>query len=332
MLSRLLPHPSRTPAILERALQRYRVARQFRHSLGYWGDFANPLTWNEKVQFRKLYGNQEFYARVADKYAVRQYVQARIGAQYLKPLLGVYDRLTPAILRSLPRPYIVKANNGCKWHRIVREHDRCDWEEIVAYFDRLRRRAYGRPTGEIHYDLIPFRIMVEGLLHEPDGELPWDYDIWCFNSRAGFRHLQSLVSPQGKKLAFDGEWNFLQGDLDPSDVQDRINPAQFMHMLSLARKLSADFDFVRIDFNMCRGQIYFGEITCTPGQGYTVISNPQRLQLISELWELDSLNPRLYRPPRSHRPPQQPAPHVPLDVAADCSLDSNRNMVGSRGS
>ncbi len=88
-LSRLFPHPSLTPPFLERALQRYRVAVQFKINLGYDGDFINPTTYHEKVQFRKLHGNHPFYASVADKYAVRQYVSDRIGNGYLKPLLGV---------------------------------------------------------------------------------------------------------------------------------------------------------------------------------------------------------------------------------------------------
>src|ERR1700759_3622652 len=105
ILSRLFPRPALTPMFLERALQQYRVAKQFKVNLGYAGDFTNPTTYHEKVQFRKLYGNHRFYARMADKYAVREYVSERMGAKYLKPLLGVYARLTPAILESLPRPF-----------------------------------------------------------------------------------------------------------------------------------------------------------------------------------------------------------------------------------
>src|ERR1700760_1976316 len=134
-LSRLLPRPALTPGFLERALQQYRVAKQFRINLGYAGDFTNPTTYHEKVQFRKLYGNHRFYAQVADKYAVREYVSQRIGAQYLKPLLGVYTRLTPQILQCLPRPFIIKSNNGCKGHQIIREQDQPDWKAIIAHFD-----------------------------------------------------------------------------------------------------------------------------------------------------------------------------------------------------
>jgi hypothetical protein len=301
-LSRLLPRPALTPMFLERAFQQYRVARQFKINLGYAGDFTNPTTYHEKVQFRKLYGNHRFYAQVADKYAVREYVSERIGARYLKPMLGAYTQLTPQILESLPRPFIIKSNNGCKGHRIIREQDQPDWRAIIAHFDALRRTAFGRGSGEIHYDLIPFRILVETLLQESGGGLPWDYDIWCFNTRAGFRHMQSLISPNEDKLSFDEDWNLLQGPQPDAAAKARINPSQFPEMLRLAKTLSAEFDFVRVDFNVIGGKIYFGEITCTPGQGYTAITSARRMQLLNDSWELDSLNPRLYRSPRAHRP------------------------------
>jgi hypothetical protein len=301
-LSRLFPRPALTPMFLERALQQYRVAKQFRISLGYDGDFANPTNYHEKVQFRKLYGNHRFYARVADKYAVRAHVTERIGARYLKPMLGVYTHLTPQILQSLPRPFIIKSNNGCKGHQIIREHDQPDWHAVIAHFETLRHAAFGRGSGEIHYDRIPYRILIETLLQEPEGDLPWDFDIWCFNTRAGFRYLPQLIGPNGDKMSFDDSWNLLQGPEPNAAARQRINPPQFPQMLQLAQALSAEFDFVRVDFNLIGGQIWFGEITCTPGQGYTAITSARRLQLLNDLWELDSLNPQLYHPPRSHRP------------------------------
>ncbi|MGL1465764.1 hypothetical protein ACSTI9_00080, partial [Vibrio parahaemolyticus] len=49
-------------------VHRIRVHRQFRQSMGFYGDFENPRSHQEKTQFRKIYGNHRFYARMADKY------------------------------------------------------------------------------------------------------------------------------------------------------------------------------------------------------------------------------------------------------------------------
>jgi len=295
----LRPDPSLFDG-LKRAAQRRMIRRQFRQHLGYEGNFENPGTYAEKMQFRKLYGNHEFYASVADKVAVREYVRERIGAEYLKPVLGVYDRLTPELLESFPRPFIVKANNGCRWHRIVRTDADANWDEMIRYFGRLRHRRYSSTTGERHYDFIPFKIMVETLLIDSKGELPWDYDIWCFNTPEGFRQIPSIISPGGKKASFDQDWKLLQGDMPESDIEERADPPEYAQLIALARALSGEFDFVRVDFNILDGRIYFGEITCTPGQGYTVISNPIRQKLLTDWWHLDALNPRLYHPPKAY--------------------------------
>ncbi len=285
---------------VKRSAQRRLIKRQFRQHLGYEGNFENPVTYAEKVQFRKLYGNHVFYAEVADKYRSRDYVSRRIGPQYLKPVLGVYDRLTPQLLESFPKPFIVKANNGCKWHRIVRTPMDAAWSEIVRYFDKLSYRRYSSSTGERHYDFIPFKIVVESLLLDAEGQLPWDYDLWCFNTPEGFRYIPSVISPDGKKASFDAQWNLLQGDLTEAQMAERANPPRFDELVALARVLSAEFDFVRIDFNIVNGNIYFGEITCTPGQGYTVISHPKRLQLLTDWWHLDGRNPQLYIAPKAY--------------------------------
>jgi len=105
---------------------RHLIHRQFRRHLGRDGDFENPRSHQEKVQFRKIYGNHPFYALVADKYRVRQYVETRIGAKYLIPLLAAHDRLQPRDFNPLPDRFIIKANHGCKWHQVVRDKSALD--------------------------------------------------------------------------------------------------------------------------------------------------------------------------------------------------------------
>ena len=73
------------------------MQRRFRRLNGHAGDFERPKSYQEKMQFRKLYGNHEWYAFVSDKVRVRNYVAQTVGEEYLIPLLGVYDRLSPQV-------------------------------------------------------------------------------------------------------------------------------------------------------------------------------------------------------------------------------------------
>ena len=88
--------------ILQFQRQRRKIRRLFLKFYGYEGNFENPRTYEEKVQFRKLYGNHEFYGRLADKVLVRDYVKERIGERYLVPLLGVYYRLEERVFDVCP--------------------------------------------------------------------------------------------------------------------------------------------------------------------------------------------------------------------------------------
>jgi hypothetical protein len=90
--------------------------------------------------------------------------------------------------------------------------------------------------------------------------------------------------------------------LSEQELALRLKPANFDTMVQVARDLSVDFDFVRVDLYTVDDRVYFGEITCTPQAGFGLIANPERQRLRDQMWHLDAGNPRLYRPPKSHRP------------------------------
>jgi hypothetical protein len=161
--------------------QRRHISRQFYQIMGHGGDFENPKSFQEKIQFRKLYGNHEFYALVADKYRARAYVASKVGEQHLIPLLGAYDRLNKSLFDALPNQFIIKANHGCKWHKIVLDKATLDVAKTVRWFNILIWRRYGRIDGERHYDFIPRKIVIEELLQGPLGGSPWDYCFFCYH-------------------------------------------------------------------------------------------------------------------------------------------------------
>jgi len=144
--------------------QRRMISWRFKASLGYAGDFENPKSHQEKVQFRKLYGNHAFYALVADKYRVRSYVAAKVGDQHLIPLLGAYERLHKSVFDKLPEQFIIKANHGCKWHQVVYDKRKLDIDKTVRRFNELCKRCFGWISGERHYSFIQPKIVIEQLL------------------------------------------------------------------------------------------------------------------------------------------------------------------------
>lgn len=279
-------------AIFEFQIRRAKLARRFKRDLGCAGNFENPRSSQEKIQFRKLYGNHEFYAGIADKYEVRQYITDKIGASYLIPLLGVYDRLTPDIIASLPERFIIKANHGSGWNRIVQDKSRLDVEEVIAHFSKILGQRFGDDSFEKHYDYIKPRLVIEELLEES----LWGYSLFCYNGPAGFDFSITLCSPDKNREAhYDGNWNFWSGDLLPGEAAGLERPANFDEMIAVARALAADFDFVRVDLYSVGGRIYFGELTLTPASGLERIPDEPRNTARSTMWTVDFNNPRLYR-------------------------------------
>lgn len=56
---------------------------------GKFIDFKNPKTFNEKLNWLKLYYRRPDLITLVDKYEVKKYIADKIGEQYVIPTLGV---------------------------------------------------------------------------------------------------------------------------------------------------------------------------------------------------------------------------------------------------
>lgn len=268
---------------------------QFRRIMGYTPDLKAPSTYQEKLLYRKLYGNHGFYSELADKYQVREYVKEKAGSKYLVPLLGAYEKLDVPTIERISEPFIIKTNHGSKWNRIVRNPGDHQPYQLVRYFNSRVKRKYGRRYGEGFYDLIPPRIMIEKLLMD-EGDLPWNYCFFCYNSHRGFEHYVSLHSPDKKfKGRFNSQWEPWGDNFTPEMRHKYASPTNSEEMFRLARSLSEGIDFVRVDLYNVKGQVYFGELTFIPGGKPSVVDNVLKQIFMDEMWVLDKHNPRLYR-------------------------------------
>lgn len=276
------------------AWRHWRIRRRFRRKIGRSLNELHPVAMEDKVQYRKLYGNHALYAFLADKYAVRAFVTERVGSRYLVDLYGVYDRLTPEVFADLPDRFIIKATHGCKWHQIVRDKSLLDIDAAVRRFNGYMRRTYGRTSGQYHYRLIRPRIVIEELLDDR-GDSPPDFDFFCYHNAAGFDYALAVVMPRGtRSVYFNNDWSVTSMSCTPEEAERAKNPLNFPEMLEVARRLSQGFDFMRIDLYNVAGRVCFGEVTSTPAGGYVPVGHPERAARAARLWRLDSENRLLY--------------------------------------
>lgn len=243
------------------------VKKQFKQKLGYALNLEHPKTFCEKLAWLKVYDSTPLKTRCADKIAVREYVKEKTGEDLGIPLLGTYDNFAHIDFKALPQNYVLKCNHGSGMNIIV-TGGKLDKEAARRKVDAWMRTDYLHLL-EFHYKPIPKKIFIEPYLaNGPDGLI--DYKFWCFNGRPVF---YGVNAGHGHGAITYYDLNGAPFSIQRADYQEESackweRPAAFNQMVEYAKKLSADFKFVRVDFYAVNGRIYFGELTFIPGGGY----------------------------------------------------------------
>lgn len=276
-------------------MTRFFLKKLFKKIHGYELNLKNPNTFNEKIQFRKKYGNKKFMALIADKYKVREYVADLIGEEYLIPLVGVYDKITVEDLEKLPNQFVIKTNHasGSNHIEIVRNKNKINLEKLVIKMNKATKEKYGYRTGEDFYDLIKPRIMVEELLLD-NNQIPEDYKFHCFKNGQKYIEVISLVNKEKKYNFYDLEWEKIDFNPKKKNNLKIEKPQTFPKMIEKATELMRGFDYIRVDFYSLEDKIYFGELTQTHGNGFSKTLSRIWDEKFGNIWNLDSKNEKLY--------------------------------------
>ena len=231
-------------------------------------DLENPQTFNEKIQWLKLFDNTPLKTRLADKYLVREWVSGKIGNKYLIPLLGVWDKFDEIDFNLLPKQFVLKTNHGSGWNLIVKNKNDMNYIQTKSKFDLWMKKNFAFFGLELHYMNIPHKIIAEKYMENMDGDI-FDYRFFCFNGRPKYVWVDiGSGTSDHKRNVYDLQWNLQEyGVSYPQIVPEPEKPEKFEEMVSLAQKLCADFAFVRVDFYCVENKIYFGEMTFTPQSG-----------------------------------------------------------------
>ncbi|GHH99566.1 ATP-grasp fold amidoligase family protein [Neobacillus kokaensis] len=241
---------------------------KFKRKHGYSLDLENPRTLSEKIQWIKLNGNIKRFSKYVDKFRVRNYVKEKIGEQYLIPLFGVYDNVNQIEWGKLPNSFAMKTTHGATWNLIVKDKTRINRVSAKRKLRRWLRLRYYTITGESNYRNIKPRIVIEKFIKDPTGDLK-DYKFFCFHGEPKFIQVDGGRFSNHKRDFYDLDWNNIPVRLKYKHFQEPVTkPSRLNEMLTIARKLSADFAFVRVDLYYTNEQIYFGEITFTPANGF----------------------------------------------------------------
>nr|WP_286943505.1 ATP-grasp fold amidoligase family protein [Allomuricauda sp.] len=233
-------------------------------------DLANPVEFNEKIQWLKVYYRPPILTKLVDKYEVRKYVEKKIGIGYLNELYQVTDHHNGIDFDKLPSRFVVKGVHGYNFNLIVKDKNRLNKAKARFYFRKwLSKNQYYRGGLEWAYKNVPPKLIVERYLEEPGKKVLDDYKFYCFNGIPKFVQVDIDRGYDHKIVFYDFDWNklpFSKGT--KSRYEGNVKkPEKLSKMVELATILAANFPYVRVDFYYVKQQIYFGEMTFYPGDG-----------------------------------------------------------------
>lgn len=242
----------------------------YRMHMGKKLNLENPQTFNEKLQWLKLYDRNLLYTRLVDKYAVKEYVGNKIGVDRIIPTLGVWEKVKEINFEVLPEQFVLKCNHDSGGIVICKDRAKLDVKSAKRKLFKCMKRNgywYGR---EWPYKAVKPRVIAEQYMEDSTGELR-DYKFFCFDGRVRYFKVDFDRFTNHRANYFDREGNLLPFGEEPCppDYNAKIElPNNLQEMIKFAEMLSENIKFVRVDFYNVNGKIYFGEMTFFPASGF----------------------------------------------------------------
>ncbi len=256
-----------------------------------------PVTLNEKLQYLKIHGYKPEYSKMADKAEAKKYVASRIGEQYIIPQLGLWDRAEDIDFDSLPDQFVLKCTHDSGSVIICRDKSSFDRKEAVRKLSAAVKRNFYNSKREWGYKGLKGRILAEKYMEDElvEGKIAGtdlsDYKFFCFNGvpriaftvKGGHQSEEKII-----RRMYDTDWNLIpvgiRGKKPVTQAEER--PAQLEEMLSLAAKLSEGIPFLRVDFYIINGKVYFGELTFFHMSGCETFDPPEYDRIFGEYLKL----------------------------------------------
>lgn len=245
---------------------------------GYKLNLSDPVTFNEKLNWIKLYDKNELIPVCADKYMVRRYVEECGYKELLNDLLweGFDAREIP--FDKLPPQFVIKVTHGSGLNIICKNKADLNIKHTVKRLNRWLKQKYLLCYGECFYGKVRPRIIIEQFLSEDGVAVPDDYKLYYFNNingqgDVGFTGVHKGRFAHHTMTLYDADWNRMEGVSYgyPFETGLQAQPKHYAEMVEITRVLAQPFLHARVDFYIIRDRLYLGEITFTCSSGYARI-------------------------------------------------------------
>lgn len=274
------------------------IADAYSKNTGDVMNWEHPENFNQKIQWLKLYDSTPIKTKLADKYLVKDWVKEKLHSDnYIVKTIGCYKNSKEINWDKLPDKFCLKANHGSGMNIVVKDKSKLDIKKASKTMDEWMNTPFGTDAYELQYLDIPRRIIAEKYIEQDDGDL-MDYKIHCFNGKPEIIQVigdRDLNNHTAKEAFFDTNWNrndFMYHTYD-SYEESPNKPEQLNEMLNVAKKISNEFIYVRVDLYIVKNQIKFGEMTFTPACGYGIWGEKKKNLIVGNMIKLPKINDKI---------------------------------------
>lgn len=262
----------------------------FRKMTGNNLNLKNPKTYNEKLQWLKLYDRNPLYTKMVDKYEVKKIVSSRLGEGYVIPTLGIWENFDDIDFNCLPEKFVLKTTHDSGTVYICTDKTRFDITKTRNEINKSLKNNFYYYAREWPYKNVKPRVMAEQYMENAaTGDLR-DYKFFTFNGKARLLFIatqRQCEETETKYDFFDMDFNHLafthghpNADISPQ------KPERFEEMKEMAERLSDGMAHVRVDLYEVDGKIYFGEMTFYSSGGMVPFDPPEWDYKLGEWIEL----------------------------------------------
>ena len=251
---------------------RFFIETEWQILMGYKLNLKVPKTFNEKLQYLKLYDRNPLYTKLVDKVLVKDWVAEKIGAEYIIPTLAIWECAEDIDISQLPDQFVLKCNHDSGSIIICKDKSTFDITKAKEKLSKaLKQNYYWNSREWVYKDIRPLIFAEPYIIDYEKNDLP-DYKFFSFDGKVKVLFIATERASKTTEVRFD----FFDMDFNHLNVENGHPNANktpkktkcFDRMIRSSEILSRGIPHVRCDFYEANGKMYFGELTFYHWSGF----------------------------------------------------------------
>ena len=252
----------------------------------------NPVTFNEKINWRILKDRREILEWTCDKLAMKHYASnvqgmAARDVQIPRTLWSGAD-VSDLVSVGLPEHWVLKPNH--RSGHVFFGHGQPDISVLQKVVQSWLRPVEGADLHEWAYLKARPLLLAEELLGAT-GSPPSDYKFYVFAGKVAAFEVHTDRFTNHSLRWYLPDWTPLEVTYGSSRLSpaEPAPPGNFEKMIAIASDLGRSFDFIRVDLYSVGDDVFFGELTPYPASGLERFVPASFDNELGTKWELPTL-------------------------------------------